>query len=230
MQSNLMPSKPPHIPGWRTAVKLKPARETSGDFYDVFHLPNGMFGVLIADVVDKGVGAALFMVLCWSLFRTYAAEYPQDPKRVFQAVNQRILTDTGADQFVTVFYAVIDPHDGRMLYCNAGHNPPLLIGNNHTKQLTRTGVPLGIFEEAVWEQRVDHVDSEDTLVLYTDGITEAQNKQSAIYGEQRLLQALESSPDNSVEAIQERILSSVNNFVDNAAQFDDIALVILGRD
>jgi serine phosphatase RsbU (regulator of sigma subunit) len=233
MQSSLMPSKPPHISGWRIAVKLKSARETSGDFFDVFHLPNGRFGVLIADVVDKGVGAALFMVLCWSLIRTYASEHPQDPKRVFQAVNQRVLNDTQADQFATAFYGVVDPHDGRMVYCNAGHNPPLLISNHgyyHTKSLTRTGIPLGIFEEATWEHKVAQIDPGDVLTLYTDGITEAQNKQGAIFGEQRLLDAIGSSANHSVEAIEDQILSSVFEFADHATQLDDIALVILSRE
>jgi serine phosphatase RsbU (regulator of sigma subunit) len=232
MQSSLMPSKPPHISGWRTAVKLKPARETSGDFFDVFHLPNGKFAVLVADVVDKGVGAALFMVLCWSLIRTYASEHPQDPMGVFQAVNQRVLKDTHADQFVTAFYGVIDPQDGRMVYCNAGHNPPLLISNHsnyHTKSLSRTGIPLGIFEDALWENKVAQIDPGDVLALYTDGITEAQNEQGAIFGEQRLLNAIGSSTNHSVEAIQNQILSSVDEFTDQAPQLDDIALVILAR-
>jgi sigma-B regulation protein RsbU (phosphoserine phosphatase) len=232
MQSSLMPSKPPPIPGWEFSVKLMPARETSGDFFDIFHLPDGNFGVLIADVVDKGVGAALFMVLCWSLIRTYAADHPEDPKSVFQAVNQRILTDTQADQFVTVFYGVIDPNNGYMVYCNAGHNPPLLLskhGNNHQKQLTRTGVPLGIFEETKWEQRIAQIDHNDVLVLYTDGITEAQNKKGESFGEQRLFDALGSSTYQSVTAIENQILTNVYEFVDHAMQNDDIALVILGR-
>ena len=232
MQSSLMPSNPPHIPGWQTAVKLLPARETSGDFFDVFHLPGGKLGVLIADVVDKGVGAALFMVLCWSLIRTYAAEHHQNPSRVFQAVNHRILSDTQADQFATAFFGVIDPQTGIINYCNAGHNPPLLINqhvNHYAKKLTRTGVPLGIFEEASWEQIVDQSDPGNTFVLYTDGITEAQNKQGANFGEARLMKAIKSSPDNSAETIRDQILSSVDQFSSRSALLDDIALVVLGR-
>jgi sigma-B regulation protein RsbU (phosphoserine phosphatase) len=143
LQSSFFPEEPPDIPGWELSVTLKPARETSGDFYDVYALPNGKLGILVADVVDKGAAAALYMALSWTLIRTYAAEFPEEPDKVLSSVNQRIISDTDSSRFVTVFYGVLDPETGSFSYCNAGHNPPLLIRSQNGKKperLTKTGV------------------------------------------------------------------------------------------
>ncbi|MCK4900183.1 MAG: response regulator, partial [Anaerolineales bacterium] len=126
VQASFLPGKIPQIPGWQLSVSLIPARETSGDFFDAIPLPGGRVGLLIADVVDKGVGAALFMALSSTLLRTYATEYPTQPELVFSAVNERILQDTNAKQFVTVFYGILDPDTGMLVYGNAGHCPPYL--------------------------------------------------------------------------------------------------------
>jgi sigma-B regulation protein RsbU (phosphoserine phosphatase) len=144
VQASFLPRQLPEIPGWQLSVALKPARETSGDFYDVNLLPNGRLGILVADVVDKGAGAALFMVLSSSLIRTYAVEYPTQPELALSAVNRRILSDTDSNQFVTVFYGILDPATGTLAYCNAGHCPPYLASAQNSEgiqRLIRTGMP-----------------------------------------------------------------------------------------
>lgn len=231
MQQNFLPHALPEIPGWESTATLKPARETSGDFYDVYALPDGRYGVLIADVVDKGVAAALFMVLSWSLIRTYSRQYPTQPEQVLRGVNQRLLRDTDARQYVTAFYGVLDPLSGEFIYCNAGHLPPLLLGKSdgRLKKLTLTGIPLGIFEEQDWTSEAVNIDPGELLVLYTDGVPDAQNPSGSFFGEERLLAALQRRLGESAQQIQSGVLEDINEFIEGAEQFDDIALVVLQR-
>jgi sigma-B regulation protein RsbU (phosphoserine phosphatase) len=233
LQASFFPSEPPHIPGWQLAVILKPARETSGDFYDVYRLPNGQLGILVADVVDKGAAAALYMALSWTLIRTYAREYPDQPEVVLSSANSRIISDTDANRFVSVFFGVLDPISGSFVYCNAGHNPPFLFSKgeeDHFTKLSKTGLILGILENETWGRRSVDLKPGDVLVHYTDGVTEAQNMEGDLYGAKRLIQCVQTHFGCSAEEIQKAILADIYEFIGHAPQFDDIALVILIRE
>jgi sigma-B regulation protein RsbU (phosphoserine phosphatase) len=233
VQASFLPRQLPDIAGWQLSVMLKPARETSGDFYDVNLLPNGRLGILVADVVDKGAGAALFMVLSSSLIRTYAVEYPTQPELALSAVNRRILSDTDANQFVTVFYGILDPATGTLAYCNAGHCPPYLASAQNSEgfqRLIRTGMPLGIFEDETWERDTVQIGPGGVLVLYTDGITEAQDAQGASFGEDRLLKAVSANLGRSAQGIQDAVATEVHRFVGDVPQSDDIVLAVVVRD
>jgi hypothetical protein len=127
VQASLLPGAPPAILGWQAAATWKPARETSGDFYDFVSLPDGRIGIVIADVVDKGMGAALLMALSRTLIRSYAVDYPDHPEELLRVANQRIISDIRSGLFVTMFYGIIDPVSGSLTYCNAGHPPPYLF-------------------------------------------------------------------------------------------------------
>jgi sigma-B regulation protein RsbU (phosphoserine phosphatase) len=232
VQASFLPRELPTIVGWQVVVTLKPSRETSGDFYDVNLLPDGRVGILVADVVDKGAGAALFMALSWTLIRTYAAEYPTQPELVLSTVNHRILADTHADQFVTAFYGILDPATGVLVYCNAGHCPPYLVSaqaNNAVRALHRTGMALGVAQDVAWAQEDVQLVPGDVLVLYTDGVTEARNAQGAFFGEDRLLESVRADLGRSAQDIQDAIMADVRTFVDDAPQFDDIALAVVVR-
>jgi sigma-B regulation protein RsbU (phosphoserine phosphatase) len=232
LQSSFFPEEPPDIPGWELSVTLKPARETSGDFYDVYALPNGKLGILVADVVDKGAAAALYMALSWTLIRTYAAEFPEEPDKVLSSVNQRIISDTDSSRFVTVFYGVLDPETGSFSYCNAGHNPPLLIRSQNGKKperLTKTGVLLGMFDDEHWGKESVQFDPGDVLVLYTDGVTEAQNAKGDFFGRERLVKVVKKKSGVSAQVVRESILGKISKFVGDAPQMDDIALVVVSR-
>ncbi|HSF83412.1 MAG TPA: SpoIIE family protein phosphatase [Anaerolineales bacterium] len=232
LQEDFLPGEPPQIPGWQVVATLEPVHETSGDFYDFIRLPGGQWGILIADVADKGAGAALYMTLSRTLIRTFAGEYPHNPELVLTAVNQRILADTPANLFVTAFYGILDPATGNFVYCNAGHNPPYYLNapnENRVLELTRTGLPLGIFEDTVWESRSCQLDAGDVLILYTDGVTEAQDTHDAFYGKGRLLACALSHLGSSAKEMQEAILANINDFSAGAPREDDLTLVILVR-
>ena len=232
IQATFLPDNLPNVPGWQLIAMLKPARETSGDFYDVIPLPSGRLGILIADVADKGTGAALYMALSRTLIRTYAVEYDTQPELTLSAANRRILTDTRAGLFVTVFYGVLDPSSGELIYCNAGHNPPYLLSSrngNAIQELDRTGVPLGILDDGTWQQGTAHLAPGDVLLLYTDGITEAQNAQEAFFDEERLREIVRASAGRSALDIQDGLIAQVDAFVGDAPQSDDITLMVVVR-
>jgi len=231
VQASFFPRELPKIPGWQIAVTLQPSRETSGDFYGLHPLPNQRIGVLVADVVDKGAGAALFMALCWSLFRTFAVEYPAQPELVLDAVNRRILEDTNTHQFVTAFYGILEPETGNLIYCNAGHCPPFLFKPDEDPiQLDRTGVPLGIFAGFCWDKAKVKLEPGEVLLLYTDGITEAQDINQGFFGEHRLVESVRGKIGRSVSDVQEGVFEDLHGFIGTAPQSDDIVLYIIMRE
>jgi serine phosphatase RsbU (regulator of sigma subunit) len=235
IQASFLPTALPSISGWQLAATLKPARETCGDFYDVVPLPNGRFGILIADVADKGMGAALYMALSRTLIRTYAMQYHTRPDYVLRVANRRILMDADPDasMFVTVFYGVLDPVSGTLTYCNAGHNPPYLLSAPHgdtVRLLGKTGMALGVVENTTWEQAAVPMATGDVLVLYTDGVTDAENEQGTFFGQERLLEVLRTNQEHPAQDIQDTLITHIHDFVGHAPQFDDIALMVVARE
>ncbi|MFL5801915.1 MAG: PP2C family protein-serine/threonine phosphatase [Roseiflexaceae bacterium] len=233
IQASFLPNTLPQVDGWQFAVTLKPARETSGDFYDLLAMPGERVALLVADVTDKGIGAALFMALSRTLIRTYAFEHPTDPAAVFRATNQRILSDSHSGMFVTVFYGILDPASGYLTYCNAGHNPPYLLSadsNAAPPGLRNTGLPLGILAEADWETKTVEIAPGGMLVLYTDGVNEAHDEHSTMFGTERLLAAIRDQGHGSASAARDALLSTVEQFMGTAPQYDDITVMIVTRD
>jgi len=232
IQSSFLPTDLPQVPGWEITAALKPARQTAGDFYDVIPLPNGRLGILVADVADKGMGAALYMALCRTLLRTYALEYHNRPDFVMKVTNRRILMDTDVTMFVTVFYGVLEPSSGKLVYCNAGHNPPLLVhpsASRAVQPLTRTGMALGALPGLSWDREVAQISPRDQLILYTDGLTDAQDASGAFFGRDRLLEEVRAHAGCSARDVREQLLRAVSAFTGEAAQFDDITLLITHR-
>jgi sigma-B regulation protein RsbU (phosphoserine phosphatase) len=244
IQASFLPGELPEIAGWQLRATLIPARETSGDFYDVIPLPNGRLGLVVADVTDKGTGAALYMALSRTLLRTYAVENDTRPDLAFNAAHRRIIADTNSSQFVTVFYGVLDPVSGTLTYANAGHNPPYLFSAHNradasaaVQELTNTGPPLGLrmFKDTTWERRQIALSPGDVLVAYSDGVTEAQDGHGEFFEEERLLDLMQANlgaqerHGPSAQGIEDTILSTVHEFVGEAPQQDDITLMVLVR-
>jgi sigma-B regulation protein RsbU (phosphoserine phosphatase) len=231
IQTSFLPESIPQLPGWQLTATLEPARQIAGDFYDFIYLPEGKLGILIADVADKGLGSALYMALSSTLIRTFANEYHRDPAMVLKTVNQHILRNARANLFVTVFFAVLDPTTGLLRYANAGHNPPFLVGvNNGIKTLNNTGMPLGIDEENEWGQDEILISPGEMLLLYTDGVTDAQNNAGEFIDRKIILSTIQQNIGKTVQDIQQGILNKVHHFVGDAPRFDDLTLVILGRE
>jgi len=233
VQKSFFPQEIPQIPGWQLSATMESAHETSGDFFDTISLPRGYTGILMADVVDKGVAAALYMALSWSLLRTYAGDFPTHPEMTLTSVNQRLVEDTSAKQFVTVFYGILDPGTGRLVYSNAGHSPPLVfnsLSGEVSHRLEHTGRPLGIFEEEIWGQNVVEVQPGEMLLMYTDGVTCAQNEKMVDFKEAGLVASVQNHLELPGDDLVEALLADIQSFTGKSAQMDDMALAVLTRE
>jgi serine phosphatase RsbU (regulator of sigma subunit) len=230
IQAGLLPRSLPDIPGYQVSAALEPTRETSGDFYDWIPLDGGKFGILVADVAEKGMGAALYMTLSRTLIRSLAMEHVSQPELVMKSVNTRLLADAASDLFVTVFYAVLDPASGTLDYCNAGQNPPIHIHNCTTRSLGRTGMGLGVEEDTTWKQATTIMERGDVLLLYTDGIVDAQNPEGEFFEERQLIEIACANAGRTAREIQETILNRVHTFAGDTPIFDDMTLMVLSRD
>jgi serine phosphatase RsbU (regulator of sigma subunit) len=242
IQGTFLPESPVGLAGWQFAVSLLPARQTTGDFYDFIPMPDGRLGIVIADVADKGMGAALYMTTTRTLLRTYAPQFVDAPEKAVAAANQRLVADTRRGLFVTLFYGVLDHASGKFIYCNAGHNPPYLVTPIHAGDdrfltpLTNTGVAVGIFADASYERGEISLPPGAVLALYTDGITEAISTTEEGFGVQRLEDTLlgisqpQPDPSQFAEKIRTGILDAVNRFRGAAPQSDDITLMVIVRE
>jgi sigma-B regulation protein RsbU (phosphoserine phosphatase) len=177
IQASFLPDACPVVPGWEVCSFWRAARQVGGDFYDFIplrgHDGGERWGVVIADVADKGVPAALFMALSRTLLRTVGINRVS-PADTLTRVNELILSDARTDLFVTVFYAVWEPGTGRLAYAVAGHNPPVWVSaDGETRTLRGTGLPLGVIDEAQYDEHEIHLHPGDALLLYTDGLTDA---------------------------------------------------------
>jgi serine phosphatase RsbU (regulator of sigma subunit) len=238
IQRTFLPDQIPHLPGWDMDALWQTAREVGGDFYDFFSLPDRRLGLVIADVADKGMPAALFMTLVRTLVRATVQEF-DSPAAVLKRVNDVLVPDARGGMFVTLFYAVVDLESGRVTYANAGHNPPL-VANSSGSQITRlpkTGMALGVLETSQYSQQSTDLQPGDALVLYTDGITEAFSPEGELFGEDRLHQvvaaamqaAREPDANGAAREIVSAVEAAVATFLGPAAPGDDLTLLVLQR-
>jgi serine phosphatase RsbU (regulator of sigma subunit) len=229
IQKTFIPESLPEVAGWEFAARWKTARQVGGDFYDVFYLPGEQIGLFIADVADKGVPAALFMALTRTLVRAAVLD-TDSPAEALRRVNDLLFPDTKQGMFVTAVYAVLDTERNQLTYVNAGHNPPIWVKCDGTlERLTRSGVALGASEEARYEQRVIQLDQEDSLLLYTDGLTEAFNNDGEFFGDTRLDEALVSNSCSSAHELIDVVEKSLIDFVQDMPAADDLTMLVVRR-
>ncbi|MGC8875192.1 MAG: GAF domain-containing protein, partial [Chloroflexia bacterium] len=230
IQRRLLPECCPQLPGWSIDVAWEAAHEIGGDFYDFVMLPDGRLGLLVGDVSDKGVPAALFMVLSRSLVRASAVSHPS-PAEVLLHVNRLLLEDSRAEMFVSAFYAVLDPRNGEMRYTSAGHNPALVVrADGATALLDAPGVILGVVPDARLEERSLRLEVGDILVLYTDGITETINRAEEEFGLERLGRIVSERRTDPLPSIRQAVLEALQQFGEGRPVFDDLTLLLLRRE
>ena len=229
IQQTFIPESLPQFLEWELAARWKTARQVGGDFYDVFNLPNRRLGLFIADVADKGVPAALFMALTRTLVRAAVTEL-ESPAAAMKRVNELLIPDTKQGMFVTAVYAVLDMDRKELTYVNAGHNPPVWVKcDGNVERLTRTGVALGAAEDVRFEQRVISLENEDNILLYTDGLTESFNVDGEFFGEERLMNAIQSNLCSSASDLLDVIEKALLNFVQDMPPADDLTMLVLRR-
>jgi sigma-B regulation protein RsbU (phosphoserine phosphatase) len=230
VQAGLLPAEIPQPPGWELAAHWKPAREVAGDFYDFIPCDEGKLGLVIADVTDKGMPAALFMAFTRSIIRG-SLDRAASPAEGISRANQLVCAESTFRFFVTLFYALLDPSTGNLTYVNAGHNPPMLYRSENEELilLTRTGIPLGIEPDSNFEQQEVKLQPGDFLVFYTDGAVEAFDDQGQEFGMQRLEQVLRKCREASAEQIIAAIDSALTTHAGTTIPFDDITFVVLKR-
>lgn len=222
IQQTLLPQSLPELDGWEVATYYKPARAVGGDFYDFRHLPDGKLAIVIGDVTDKGVPAALVMATTRTLLRT-ATEQLASPGAVLERVNDLLHPDIPARMFVTCLYAVLDTKTGHLLYANAGHDLPYRAGPGGVEELRARGMPLGLLPGMGYEEKETTLSPGDTLLLYSDGLVEAHDPARAMYGFPKLRDELADFPGGN---LIDYLLTTLHNFVGPAwEQEDDVTLV-----
>ncbi len=227
LQMAILPRDLPHLPRLEIAGLCQPAREVGGDLYDVRPLDDGRLFFIIGDVSGKGVPAALYMAITVSLARAVVQEQA-GPAEILTRINRELSRGNDACMFVTIFCGILDTASGEIRYANAGHNPPLLIGADGSATLLeiKPGLVAGYLDDYVYSEATCRLDAGATLLLYTDGVTEALDCTGKFFGEQRLLDAAASSVSDTHQLIH-AVIQAVEGFADGAAQADDITLLAL---
>jgi len=236
IQASFLPKLLPQPPGWEVAARLRPARQVGGDFYDAFELPGGALVFLLADVCDKGVGAALFMAVFRSLIRVTAeriaaAGAPRAAivRDTIAPINEFVTKTHGdANMFATIFAAVLDPATGALAWLNAGHEPPVLRrADGSLLRLLPTGPAVGLLPGLTFEAREERFAAGDLLLVFSDGITEARNVGGALFGEERLLSLVAGAAPAGT--LLDSIDAGVRVFAADAEPSDDVSMLAVRR-
>ena len=228
IQESILPESTPDIPGFETGAVTIPAMEIGGDLYDFIPVEGNRWGFTIADVSGKGVSAALFMAISRNLIRA-SGRALADPSAAIRQANRLMYQDNRSNMFITVFYGVLDPLRMTFAYVNAGHNPPLLVRGDPPEiiSLEGKGIALGVVPDVNITPGILTLERGDLIVMYTDGVTEAFNKEDVDFGEERLMAFVRRNRARPAGEIISGLLEEIRQFAGNAPQSDDITLVVL---
>lgn len=230
IQASLLPRTFPPFPDhpeFDIYASMVPAKEVAGDFYDFFFIDDTNLCFLVADVSDKGIPAALYMMVAKTLLKTEGQRLREPDKTLF-SVNNILASDNESCMFTTVFYAILDITTGEVRFANAGHNPPLIIDSQGVRYLTvKPGLMLGPIAETVYETDRILLKPGDALFLYTDGVTEARSQKDELYGELRLQKALQLAPKDNLSEMIHFISAELTRHAKGAPQSDDISMLVI---
>ena len=232
MQQSILPTTFPKGPSYQTFGSMHAARNVGGDFFDVVRLEDDQIGLAIADVSDKGVPAALFMMSSRTLLKGAAIGASGGPGGVLTEVNNLLSADETTGMFVTMLYAVYDPTSGVLTYASGGHDAPLIVhadGTSELKSLTG-GIALGVLEGFDYGHASLQLEPGDTVCLYTDGVTEATNLEGELLGIEGVREMFAAAPPTDAEQAGRAIMEAVVDFTGEAPQHDDVTCLILRRD
>jgi sigma-B regulation protein RsbU (phosphoserine phosphatase) len=234
IQRSFLPDTITQIEGYDIAARSVMAKEVGGDFFDVIPLEvvplgTGTLGVMIADVSGKGIPAALFMALSRIVVRVNATWYANKPAAAIRNANTIISHDSKSGMFVTLFYGLLDSDSRTFTYVNAGHNPPIhyRAADGTLSELEATGIAMGVLDDATYTQDTVEMAPNDLLILYTDGITEAENAQVEMFDVERLKKIILASRELPSAGIIQEILNAVRIFTGDHPQSDDITLMVI---
>lgn len=228
VQQTLLPHSWPELPGWQLAAFYQPAQAIGGDFYDFLQFKDGRFGIIIGDVSDKGIPAALLMAATRSLLRSLAYQFVA-PRMVLQRANRFLLPDLPEGLFVTCLYALLDPVSGRITVANAGHNPPCYRSSSGVKDMWITGMPLGWLPNVAYEEQEMVLEPGSCMLFYSDGLTEASNQQGELLGTAHL-HALFSQKNVLGAELIDFLMQEVAAFSYPQGPDDDVTIVTLHRE
>jgi phosphoserine phosphatase RsbU/P len=230
VQSSLIPATIPQIPGWEFAASWQPAREVSGDFYDFVPTEDGKLNLVIADVTDKGMPAALFMALTRSIVRA-SMDRAASPVEGITRANRLICADSTSSMPVTLFFGQLDTITGELTYVNAGHNPPMIFNpaQNECQALERTGMFLGFDEEVEYTQSSLILTPGDFIVSYTDGVPDAINAVKETFGMDRFQAVIRANRGKSARELLKKIEAAIQDFIGASAPYDDVTVLIIKR-
>jgi serine phosphatase RsbU (regulator of sigma subunit)/anti-sigma regulatory factor (Ser/Thr protein kinase) len=229
IQQTLLPKELPALPGWQMAAHYQPARAVGGDFYDFLALPRGRLGLVIGDVTDKGVPAALVMATTRAVLRA-AAQRLDAPGAVLAQVNDALVPDIPPNMFVTCLYAILDPATGRLRYANAGHDLPYQRRGGEVSELRATGMPLGLLPGMRYEEREAILRPGDSVLFYSDGLVEAHSPRREMFSFPRLRALLADDAAGGTQALVDYLLTELGRFTGAGwEQEDDITLMALQR-
>lgn len=226
IQRGLQPGRPRVTRSFSAAGAAIACRTIGGDFFDYFDLPEGRLGFALGDVAGKGPPAALLAAMVQGIFTSHVDD-GHGPAATIDRVNRVLNGRIVEGRFATVFYAVLSP-DGKLLSCNAGNNHPYLVSRDGTvRRLEVGGLPIGPFDDATYEEEETPLHPGDTLILYSDGVSDAADANDEAFGEERLLRCLNGACAMEPEKLIEHVLGEVRTFAADRPQFDDITLLVV---
>jgi serine phosphatase RsbU (regulator of sigma subunit)/predicted ester cyclase len=227
IQQASLPKEVPELEGWQIAPYYQPAREVGGDFYDFHLLPGGRLGLVVGDATGKGVPAALVMSTTCGMLRL-AAQGSSSPGQMLRGVNEVLFPNIPSNMFVTCFYAILDPHSGRLSYANAGHDLPYLHRNGDAEELRARGMPLGLMPGMSYEENETILYSGEAALFYSDGLVEAHDPQGGMFGFPKLRALV--AEHGEERSLGDLLLEELYSFVGEGwEQEDDITLLTLRR-